>query len=141
MQTYATHRKFFPPFHFVAIPLLIANFIYAAMQLRIGFDAPRVMAVLTAIALISLGFASRIMALRVQDRVIRLEMRMRLRELLPADQHHAILRLTHKQLVGLRFASDAELPALVHEVLKDNTMAPDAIKKQIKNWQADDLRA
>ena len=73
--------------------------------------------VVFALALLALGFLSRIQALTVQDRVIRLEMRLRLRQLLPPDLQPRINDLTHRQLVALRFASDAELADLVREVL------------------------
>lgn len=141
MQNYANHRKNVPLFHFVALPILLANFIYAAQQLRHAIDIFHVMAALTALALIITGFAARVFALKVQDRVIRLEMRLRLREVLSADMQSKIMSLTPKQLVGLRFASDAELPSLVSQVLKDNITSADAIKKMVKDWQADDLRA
>ncbi len=141
MQNYANHRKTVPLFHFVAVPILLANFLYASYHLRWGLDLPRVMAALTAFALVIIAFAARVFALKVQDRVIRLEMRLKLRELLPADRHADIMRLTPKQFVGLRFASDAELPVLVAQVLKDNITSADAIKKMVTDWQADDLRA
>jgi len=141
MQTYKNHAKYVPAFHFVAVPLLIANFIYAAQMAWRVTDTPRVMALLTAFALVLIAFMARLFALKVQDRVIRLEMRLKLRELLPPGLHGQINSLTAKQMVGLRFASDAELPALVAQVLKDNITSADAIKKMVTNWQADDLRA
>lgn len=141
MQTYKNHAKYVPLFHFVATPILLANFLYASYHLRWGFDLPRVMAALTAFALVIIAFAARVFALKVQDRVIRLEMRLKLRELLPAEMQGRINSLTARQMVGLRFASDAELPVLVAQVLKDNITSADAIKKMITNWQADDQRA
>jgi hypothetical protein len=141
MQNYANHRKFIPLFHFVATPILLANFLYAATQLTVAMDTARIMAVLTAFALIIIAFAGRIAALKVQDRVFRLEMRLKLKEVLPADMQGKIALLSAKQMVGLRYASDAELPSLVSQVLKDNITNADAIKKMVKNWQADDLRA
>jgi hypothetical protein len=79
-------------------------------------------------------------ATRLQDRIIRLETRLRLERVLPADlaAHIGELELTH--LIGLRFASDAELPELVQKVLANKSMRADDIKKQVKNWQADNLR-
>lgn len=141
MQNYANHAKYVPAFHFVALPILITNFIFTAMQLRNGVDTPRVLAVLTALAIVIIAFTGRVFALKVQDRVIRLEERMRLREVLPADMHPRIHQLTAKQLVGLRYASDAELPSLVSQVLKDNITSATAIKKMVKDWRADHLRA
>ena len=85
--------------------------------------------------------SARHFALRVQDRVIRLEMRLRLAQLLPADLRPRINELTPKQLVALRFASDEELPDLVRTVLVDRITDGRAIKKMIRNWQGDYLRA
>jgi len=81
------------------------------------------------------------MALKVQDRVIRLEMRLRLSEVLPADLKGRIPELTTRQLVGLRFASDAELPDLVRRVLAGSLANPTDIKKAVAHWQGDYLRA
>jgi hypothetical protein len=140
MQNYANHRKFVPAFHFVAFPLLLINLVWQVNQMRAGLTTDRAINAATAVGLLIGLFMSRVMALKVQDRVIRLEMRLRLRETLPSDMHHKIAQLTAKQLVGLRFASDSELPALVNQVLKDHIADADAIKKMVKDWVADDLR-
>lgn len=141
MQNYANHRKYVPAFHFVAVPLLVANFVWQASKLKQGASTDAIINVTTAAALVIVCFLARIFALKVQDRVIRLEMRLKLREVLPAEMHYKISQLTAKQLVGLRFASDGELPALVTQILKDNIASADSIKKMIKDWQADDHRA
>lgn len=90
-------------------------------------------------ALIVVAYASRRNAQIVQDRLIRLEMRLRLERVLPPERHGDIARLTLPQLIGLRFASDAELPALVQETLAQG-LTSDAIKAKIGVWQADWLR-
>ena len=141
MQNYKNHAKFVPAFDFVALPILLVNFLYAGYQFRWGYSNGRVANVATALALILFAATTRAMVMAVQDRVIRLEMRLRLRSLLQADMHGKIDDLTPKQMVGLRFASDAELPSLVSQVLKDNITSADAIKKMVKDWQADDARA
>jgi hypothetical protein len=141
MQNYANHRKYVPAFHFVAVPILVANFLYASYHLNQGPDLAHVLNALTALALVIIAFTGRIFALRVQDRVIRLEMRQRLREVLPSTQHDHIVSLTPRQFVGLRYASDAELPALVEQIVKENISDANTIKKMVKEWQADDLRA
>ena len=141
MQNYANHRKFVPAFHFFALPILLANFLYAAYGLRLGLTVSSVLGAATALALVLAAGLTRAMVMAVQDRVIRLEMRLKLRELLPADMQSKIMSLSPKQLVGLRFASDAELPSLVSQVIKDNIASAEAIKKMIKDWQADDVRA
>lgn len=141
MQNYSNHRQFTPLFHFIVAPLLLANFIYMARAAVMAPNGPSIVAAVSAFTLVLLALVARTMALKVQDRLIRLEMRLRLREVLPADMHSKIHSLTEKQLVGLRFASDGELPSLVSQVLKDNIASGDAIKKMIKNWQPDEFRA
>jgi hypothetical protein len=84
---------------------------------------------------------SRVQAVTVQDRVIRLEMRLRLRGLLPPDLQPNVDTLTHRQLVALRFASDAEMAELVRDVAAGKLATPKEIKMRIKSWQADWLRA
>jgi hypothetical protein len=140
MQNYKNHARFFPLYHFVTFPIILANAIYALMQLRRGLTLPSVMFAGTAVALVLLTFIARYFALRVQDRVIRLEMRLRLKEILPASMHADINRLSISQMVGLRFAGDAEMPALVATALKDNLKGND-IKKLVTDWQADYDRA
>ena len=94
-----------------------------------------------AAALAAAVLASRVMALAVQDRVIRLEMRLRMRELLPDDLQSRIPGLTRQQLVGLRFACDAELPELVRRVLAGSLKTSTDVKKAVQTWEADHLRA
>jgi hypothetical protein len=91
-------------------------------------------------ALLTLGLLARTMALAVQDRVIRLEMRLRLKDVLPWDLHGRIHDLSPQQLIALRFASDDEMPALVREVLAGTLTSQKAIKQGVKNWQGDYLR-
>lgn len=141
VQTYKNHVKFVPLFHYVVFPLLILNMVWSA---RVALRAPStetIVAAGTAVALVLLSFFARAFALKVQDRVIRLEMRMRLRELLPAALHPRIAELTAGQMVALRFASDAEMPELVQTVLRDRITDRKAIKVMIKNWTVDDHRA
>jgi len=140
-QNYQNHAHYVLAFHFVAFPLLVINFVWAAFQLRYGFTGAGVMGVLLAIALVVLAFTLRSMVTRVQDRVIRLEMRLRLKEILPAAMHGEIMRLTPGQLVALRFASDTEMPALCREVLEGKLASRKEIKMKVQNWQGDYLRA
>ena len=93
-----------------------------------------------AAALMILFFYARVFALRVQDRVIRLEMRLRMRELLPDDLQDRIDDFTPTQMVGLRFAGDAELPGLARKVLDENVTAAAPIKKLVTDWRADHHR-
>ncbi|MSO82231.1 MAG: hypothetical protein EXQ53_02895 [Acidobacteria bacterium] len=97
-------------------------------------------ALLLAVALFMRAITARLMAMRVQDRVIRFELRARMRLALPADLHGRIDELTPEQLVALRFAGDGELPELVRDVLAGRLASQKAIKLKIKDWQGDYLR-
>ena len=140
-QTYKNHARFLPPFHFFVVPVLLLNFINSVRYLWRVPSEGTAFAVVVALALLMLGFLSRTQALAVQDRVIRLEMRQRLKHLLPADLQPRIHDLTARQLVALRFAGDDELPELVRDVLAGKLSATKDIKLRVKNWQGDFLRA
>jgi hypothetical protein len=140
-QTYQNHVRWLPPFHFFVLPVLLINVLN---MLRYLWNAPSLGAafgVLVAAALFMTALLARMMAITVQDRVIRLEMRLRLHEALPADLRSRIQDLTPRQLTALRFASDAELPDLVREVLGGGLATSRAIKQRVKDWQGDYLRA
>ena len=139
-QTYKNHTRLLPPFHFFVIPVLLINLLNTIRHLYQAPSRSMAFSVVVASALLMLGFLARVMAVTVQDRVIRLEMRHRLKEALPFDLHNRINELTPRQLVALRFASDEELPALVREVLAGTLVTPKAIKERVKNWQGDYLR-
>mgnify|MGYP003352396000 CR=1 FL=1 len=97
--------------------------------------------VVVAAALVGASLAARTQALTVQDRLIRLEMTLRLAQVLPADLKGRVGEITRGQFVALRFASDAELPGLVKDVLGGSLTTQKAIKERIKTWQPDHLRA
>jgi hypothetical protein len=141
VQSYKKHARWLPLFHFFVMPALLVNVVLAAWRLMQAPGIGTLWNLVFAIALLGLGFLSRIQALTVQDRVIRLEMRLRLRQLLPPDLQPQINDLTYRQLVALRFAGDAELPELVREVLAGKLASSKEIKMRVKNWQADWLRA
>jgi len=139
-QSLQNHVRMIPAYHYFIFGAFGINLALSAMDL---FSAPSlrtVAGVLTAAALIVLAFYARVFALKAQDRVIRLEMRLRMRELLPADLQRRIIEFTPRQLVAMRFASDAELPDLAAKVLAGNVQDTKAIKSMIKNWQGDFLR-
>ena len=140
-QSYKTHARWLPLFHFFVIPLLLANVLVSVWRLYRMPGLGTAWNVVFAIAVLGVGFLTRTQALTVQDRLIRLEMRLRLREVLPSPMHGQIHSLTLRHLVALRFAGDDELPALVSEVIADPGIEPKAIKQRIKSWQADHLRA
>jgi uncharacterized protein DUF6526 len=141
VQTIKNHTRLLPPFHFFVIPVLLVNLVNTLRHLYLEPSISEGWTVVVAAALLTLAFLARVMAITVQDRVIRLEMRHRLKEALPFDLHNRINDLTPRQLIALRFASDEELPALVREVLAGNLVTPKAIKERVKNWQGDFLRA
>jgi hypothetical protein len=141
VQSYKKHARLLPAFHFFVVPVLFVNFVNAVRHLWQDPTPHFAFEVVVAAALVVLAFLSRIQALTVQDRVIRLEMRLRLRALLPPDLQPGINQLTHRQLVALRFASDAELPELVRDVLAGKLTTSKDIKLRIRSWQGDWLRA
>ena len=139
-QNYDNHRKFVPGFHAVAFGILAINFFYSLYVAITDLSLHSVIALLLAIGLIMVMFYARLFALGAQDRVIRLEERLRLHDLLPPDQKHVIDKLTTAQLIGLRFASDGEVPALVATVSAEGIEDREEIKKRVTNWRADHQR-
>ncbi len=140
-QNFENHARYRPPFHFFVVPVFLVNVVIAiwlliqAPALGTGWN------VIVAAALLMFALMARAMTISVQDRVIRLEMRLRLREVLSPDLSARIYELTPGQLIAMRFASDAELPELAREVLAGSLPTAKAIKMRVKNWQADLLRA
>ena len=141
VQTYKNHPRLLPAFHFFVLPVLLLNVLNEARRAWRYPSEGSLFLVVVAVALFTLAFLSRSQALTVQDRVIRLEMRLRLRQILPPELQPRIQDLTHRQLVALRFASDAELPELVREILAGKLTTGKEIKLRVKNWQGDWLRA
>lgn len=141
-QSLANHARFFPPFHFFVAPVMLINFGWSIYRWKLsGFSLDGFIFVVVALAL-AVGFVSaRLMSLSVQDRVIRLEERLRYERLLPADLKPRIADFTVSQFVSLRFASDAELPALARKVLDEKLSDRKSIKQLIKGWKPDYLRA
>jgi uncharacterized protein DUF6526 len=140
-QTYATHRRFVPAFHFLTFGILVINLVWRVWQAFRFFSFESALGVALAVALVLLAWYTRTFALTVQDRVIRLEERLRLERLLPADLRDRCAGLTRSQLIALRFASDEELPELVRAILAGTITGREEIKKSVRNWRADDLRA
>ncbi len=141
-QSFAHHTKWVPGFHFFVMPVLLLNLFWSIYRCwRAGFTADTFIAILTAVALLLLMLYARLFALTVQDRVIRLEERLRLEKLLPEDLKPRIGEFTREQLMGMRFASDGELPGLARKVLTDKVADRKSIKQMVQNWRADHLRA
>lgn len=140
-QSFKNHAKFIPVYHGFALPVATINALWLLYRAatRPSWDAA--IAALMGIALAVMFVLFRVFALTVQDRVIRLEMRLRLRELLPPDLQARVPEFTPSQLVALRFASDRELPALARRVLDERLQDRKAIKMLIQDWTPDHLRA
>jgi Family of unknown function (DUF6526) len=139
-QTYANHVRLHPPFHFFLFPgsvlLLILTIINVVRHYhRLDAWILALIGILTPVAVLLI----RLNALKVQDRVIRLEERLRMQSLLQPALLPRIGELNEAQIVALRFASDGELPGLVEKALASK-MKPADIKKAIQNWRADTFR-
>jgi hypothetical protein len=138
-QRLEKHARTDPKFHYFVFPVSILNLIYAVYLL---IQTPGFMTgwtVLMAIVLVVLVFTVRVYPLRVQDRVIRLEERLRMQSILPDPLKPNISRLTEAQIIALRFASDAELAGLVEAAVSEN-LSQKEIKKRIKSWRPDYFR-
>ncbi len=139
-QTFENHAKVVPAYHYFTFGLIAVYFFYRLYVAVTAFSLDALMSLLLVVALLMVFFWARLFALRVQDRVIRLEMRLRLLRLVPALAPR-LDEFTINQLCSLRFASDGELPALAEKVLADKLDDRKAIKRMIRDWQADLLRA
>ena len=140
-QSYENHSRYVFPYHGILFLILVLNIVWSIYHAVVSFGMPAVMELAVSVALGLIFVYARQFALTVQDRVIRLEMRLRLACVLPPEMRPAIDRFTVDQLVAMRFGSDEEMPELASKVLADNLTDRKAIKKLVKNWQADYLRA
>jgi uncharacterized membrane protein YciS (DUF1049 family) len=141
-QNYANHVKRVPLLLYFLFPVFTANFGWSLYHFKkTGFSLDALVYVLVAAALIVQLLLQRTFALKVQDRVIRLEEQLRYQRLLPANLQARVAEFTLGQIVSLRFASDAELPGLACKVLDEKLQDRKAIKQLIKDWKPDELRA
>ena len=138
-QTRANHTRFDAKFHFFVVPLFVGNFIWAVWRLVEAFHIYAVWAVVMSAASLVMVFTIRLYSLKVQDRIIRLEERLRIVPLLPAAVRTRWTELSEPQLVALRFASDAEVGALAERAINEK-LAPKAIKEAIQVWRPDHFR-
>jgi hypothetical protein len=135
-QDFKHHGRLHPPFHIVSIFVLVANLVFAINHLLHHYDLWNAWIVVLSVIVFVPFFLIRIYPLKVQDRVIRLEERLRLQALAPAEWHAQIYRLSEDQLIGLRFASDDELVGLAKQALEEK-LNRKQIKERIKNWRPD----
>lgn len=139
-QNYSSHTRWHPPFHFFVLPVMLINFIWWIVQF---FLAPGINAgwlIVASLALLLLTFFTRTNSLKAQDRIIRLEERLRYQQVLSPALAKQTDALTLGQMIALRFAGDDELESLVSQVLAGTLVKPKDIKQAIKNWRADVCR-
>ena len=139
-QTFANHAKVVPAYHYFTFGLVAVYLVYRIFLLATGPSIGSAMGLVAALALLMVFFWARLFALRVQDRIIRLEMHLRVVHLAP-DLSPRFGEFTLNQLCSLRFAGDAELPELARKVLAEKLDDRTAIKKLIRDWQPDLVRA
>jgi hypothetical protein len=137
-QNLANHSRIDPYYHSLG-PILVANLVIAIVELVRHFNFEHIWLVVLSIAALILLFKVRLYPLKVQDRIIRLEERLRLQALAPEEWRAQIYKLTEDQLIGLRFASDDEVVALAKQALEEK-LNRKQIKERIRNWRADDWR-
>ncbi len=139
-QNYSNHARWYPLFHFVVMPLLAINLLSHLVRFFMAPSWTLFFWVLLSVTLVLFAFASRLMALKAQDRVIRLEERLRHQGLLTGELLARSGDLTPGQIIALRFASDPELPQLVERTLNGEFGKTKEIKQAVKNWRADHHR-
>jgi hypothetical protein len=140
-QNYANHRRFFSLYHYVALPIFLAHVIVTTL---VAIRHPSILtfwSVVVAFGLVCGFVASRTSTIIVQNRLIALEMRLRLATVLPVELCQRIPELHLKQLIGLRYAGDVELPGLVERCLSGELPTADAVKREVRHWRPDFVRA
>lgn len=139
-QTFENHAKVVPGYHYWATAFLVLPTLYFLFQTAFHFSVQNLATFVFAVGVIMIGLYARVFPLGVQDRVIRLEERLRMERVLPPDLKGRVGELTTGQLVGLRYASDEELPELTRRVLDDGIVDKKLIKQAVKSWRADHQR-
>jgi hypothetical protein len=141
-QSFKNHARFDPPIHFFVFPLLLVNFgfsIYATVHAWPGYMHTHLWWIVMSVVFIVWAMKTRIYALKNQDRIIRLEEQLRLADLLPESQLGLVETLTIRQLIALRFASDAEAAALAARAVAEG-LTEKQIKEAIVTWKPDNDR-
>ncbi len=140
LQTYNNHFRLVTMYHYVALPILLFNLLYSLYTITQNQTVGSINTAALSFALLAIAFFARIFALSAQDRVIRLEERLRMQQLLPDDLTSRIGDYSTKQLIALRFASDRELSILARKVLNDGIADQKVIKQMIQEWRPDHQR-
>ncbi len=141
VQNFQSHTRWFPPFHFFVLPILFANLLRQGYNVYRAPSSDTGWGLLVALGILGLAVCTRQMVITVQDRVIRVEERLRLHRLLSADLQPKIDAITKGQLIAIRFASDAEVEGLVRDILAGKYTTQKDIKGAVKNWRPDYIRA
>jgi len=140
-QSFANHAQYTPLYHFVAQPLGLVFLIWSIQRVIQNPSVDTAYMMVGALAVTAAILVARAQVLRTQDRLIRLEERLRLTRVLPADLHPRIGELRASHLIALRFASDEEVPDLVRMVLANPSLRQKEIKQKVRQWRADHFRA
>jgi Family of unknown function (DUF6526) len=138
-QNLKNHGRLDPPYHMIFFAVLVINLVIAICYMVRHLNVYSMWLVILSIAVFIPFVRLRMYPLRVQDRVIRLEERLRLQALAPSEWHTQIYRLTEDQLIGLRFAADDEVVELAKQALEHN-LNRKQIKERIKEWRPDTFR-
>ena len=138
-QSFKSHTKWDPPFHFFLLPVMLATFIFSVKDAWAYPNGITLWLVLLSVSMFVWLLKTRIYALGVQDRLIRLEERLRMEKLLPVELMLRFDELSVGQVVGLRFASDGELTGLARRAL-DERLTQKQIKAAIQKWRPDHVR-
>ncbi len=139
-QNFENHAKMVTGYHGITMALVAIVLIWSAARLVGDFSGQRIVDLVFVVAVILIGFYARAFALGVQDRVIRLEERLRMERILPEELEARVHELTTDQLIALRFASDEELADLTRRVLDEGIADRKTIKKAVTHWRADHQR-
>jgi small-conductance mechanosensitive channel len=139
-QNFGNHAKMVPAYHYIATPLFLVVFLWFGYRTATDFTPDRLFFQLFLVYVLIVGAFTRLFPLGVQDRVIRLEERLRLERVLDEELRARIHELDTKQLVALRFASDAEVGELTRRVLAGEFADARSIKRAVTQWRADHQR-
>ena len=139
-QSLKNHARWVPAYHFVLSPVLLILFLYAAVQLFRQPSLDALFNLLLVITLFMTALYARLFPLAAQDRLIRLEMYLRLEKLLPAELYSRLDEIPPKRFVALRFAGDEDLPQLIQGVLDGKLATDKDIKQKITHWKTDNFR-
>ena len=139
-QNFSNHTRMVPGYHYVTFMLAAVFAVWSVVRAFRMPAAETLYPLAGALALIGIAWYARVFALQAQNRTIRLEERLRLARLLPADHQGNVDAIAPSQLIALRFAPDSEVTDLARKVIANPSMTAKEIKAQIKNWRADHYR-